>query len=165
MSNYKTRYEERRAAGLCGRCGKAAPVDGETACAACKEYAARHRSNLTDEQRQKRTQTNREWQKRNADKLAKRDKRYRDKLKQDILDHYGVVCACCGESNPLFLTLDHINGGGNKHRLTLFGRPQAGNAFYRKIRGMGYPDGFQTLCWNCNMAKAHYGYCPHQRTK
>jgi hypothetical protein len=23
-------------------------------------------------------------------------------------------------------------------------------------------DRYQLLCWNCNLAKAHYGRCPHR---
>jgi hypothetical protein len=27
----------------------------------------------------------------------------------------------------------------------------------------GYPDTFQLLCHNCNLARGFYGTCPHQR--
>lgn len=30
------------------------------------------------------------------------------------------------------------------------------------LKTNGYPDGFQTLCHNCNMAKGFYGICPHK---
>lgn len=30
------------------------------------------------------------------------------------------------------------------------------------LRRNNYPNGFQVLCHNCNMAKGFYGKCPHQ---
>ena len=32
--------------------------------------------------------------------------------KEKVFDHYGWVCACCGEAEPLFLTIDHVNNDG-----------------------------------------------------
>jgi hypothetical protein len=29
------------------------------------------------------------------------------------------------------------------------------------IKKNNYPERLQILCFNCNMAKAHNGYCPH----
>ena len=36
--------------------------------------------------------------------------------KAEAIEHYGKVCACCGESTYEFLCIDHINGGGNRQR-------------------------------------------------
>lgn len=33
-----------------------------------------------------------------------------------MLTHYGTKCQCCGEKQVEFLTIDHINNDGNKHR-------------------------------------------------
>lgn len=68
-------------------------------------------------------------------------------------------CACCGESEPAFLVLDHVNGGGNAER-RIYGRN-----FYRSLRLRDYPSGFQVLCWNCNAAKQYQGMCPHERAR
>src|SRR5258706_14541763 len=35
------------------------------------------------------------------------------------LDAYGGKCECCGETRREFLTIDHIHGGGQRHRKTL----------------------------------------------
>jgi len=73
-------------------------------------------------------------------------------------NHYGGKCVCCGEDNYKFLVIDHINGGGRKHR------KQIGSGGYALIHWLdknNYPEGFQVLCHNCNAAKAHYGSCPH----
>lgn len=81
-----------------------------------------------------------------------------------VLDHYGRECACCGESIDLFLTIDHINNDGAEHRKRdLYGI--GGNVLYRWLVRKSFPPGFQTLCYNCNMARAHHGICPHERKR
>lgn len=90
--------------------------------------------------------------------------RQRTKLKNQVFTHYGGKCVCCGESNWMFLTIDHVNGSGAAHRLELTGRPRQGGStqMYRWLVKNNYPDGFQLLCWNCNVTKHIYGMCPHQ---
>ncbi len=82
------------------------------------------------------------------------------KLKVSVFEAYGgVKCNCCGEANIKFLTMDHINNDGNVHRQS---NPEAGPGLYRWIAKNNYPEGFQVLCWNCNLGKAHNnGVCPH----
>jgi hypothetical protein len=70
-------------------------------------------------------------------------------------------CNCCGERRIEFLTLDHIHGGGTKHRQET---RKSGVSYYSMLKKQGYPPGFQTLCDNCNRAKGHYGHCPHTCT-
>jgi hypothetical protein len=73
---------------------------------------------------------------------------------------------CCGETEPLFLTLDHINGGGNKHRREIKESGKGSGSFYEWLKRNGYPPGFQVLCQNCNVGKwRNGGVCPHQRCK
>jgi|SRR5882672_9924891 len=83
--------------------------------------------------------------------------KYRKKLRTDALEAYGNECACCKETHKEFLTIDHINGGGRKHRKSL-GSP---TEFLRHLRNNNYPKEFRCLCWNCNCAIGLYGYCPH----
>jgi hypothetical protein len=47
--------------------------------------------------------------------------------------------------------MDHINGGGTKHRKSI------STDIYQWIKNNNYPDGFQVLCHNHNMEKAFYG--------
>jgi hypothetical protein len=82
------------------------------------------------------------------------------KYRRLVINHYGGSCACCGESNMEFLAVDHINGGGNKHRTEL-GRSVARH-FYRWLKKHGFPDGYRVLCHNCNQSIGLYGYCPHK---
>lgn len=69
-------------------------------------------------------------------------------------------CACCGEGEIKFLSVDHINGGGSKQKKELGG---AGGKTYRWMVKNNFPPGFQILCHNCNQAKGAYGMCPHKQ--
>jgi len=79
--------------------------------------------------------------------------------KAEAIEHYGKVCACCGESTYEFLCIDHINGGGNRHRKQL----GCSRNFFHWLKRNGFPEGFRTLCHNCNQSLGYNGYCPHQR--
>jgi hypothetical protein len=91
------------------------------------------------------------------------EKDYRRHRKQEIINHYGGQCDCCGEKHIEFLCIDHIYGGGNKHRREL--KISSGEKFYRWIVKNNYPDGFRVLCLHCNFSLGAYGYCPHQEEK
>ena len=86
--------------------------------------------------------------------------RYLAKGRDIVRAHYGKVCACCGESNEKFLTIDHMDGNGAAHRRQLkhWG---SGVQFYRWLVKQGLPDGYRTLCFNCNAAVGVKGACPH----
>ena len=74
----------------------------------------------------------------------------------------GAVCACCGETEPAFLTIDHINGGGNKHRKSI-AEGTGTSKMWIWLRNNGYPPGFQILCANCNFGRwRNGGVCPHK---
>lgn len=75
-----------------------------------------------------------------------------------VLSAYGGKCRCCGTTQNEFLEIDHIDGGGTKHR-TLNGKSH----FYGWIIRNGYPDILQLLCANCNRGKWKFGVCPHHR--
>jgi len=85
--------------------------------------------------------------------------RYRA-LRAEVLKAYGGQCACCGESTPQFLELDHVNTNGASHRREI-GR--GSDATYRWAKSRGFPkDLFQLMCANCNQGRARNGgVCPH----
>lgn len=94
-------------------------------------------------------------------RIASRRENYQ-RIREALLVHYGGSpprCACCHESEKLFLTLDHINGGGNKQVRELGGPI----TFYRWLIAQGFPEGYQILCFNCNNGRRfNGGICPHQ---
>lgn len=74
----------------------------------------------------------------------------------EVLSHYGLNCICCGEGNTRFLTLDHVNNDGYLHRKGM----RVNICRWAKVNN--YPDTLQTMCFNCNLGKAHNGgVCPH----
>ena len=100
------------------------------------------------------------WKSKNKQRWDAYAKKYRLDLKLKAIKQYGGKCLCCGETELAFMTIDHINGGGNKHRKTM-----RAMSFYRWLEKNNYPTGYQTLCWNCNAAKGLFGTCPHQLKK
>ena len=78
-----------------------------------------------------------------------------------VIDHYSNgknSCACCNEKIYEFLTIDHLNGGGTKHRKTI----ARYNICIWLIQN-NFPEGFQILCYNCNAAKQFNHGCPHKQ--
>ncbi|KKN12670.1 hypothetical protein LCGC14_1014200 [marine sediment metagenome] len=93
--------------------------------------------------------------------FARRNIEYRKRIKLECLTAYSCdppKCCCCGESAIEFLSIDHIIGGGNKHRQEL-----KRQNIYSYLKVNNYPLGYRVLCMNCNFAIGHYGYCPHQK--
>lgn len=88
---------------------------------------------------------------------AKRvQKEYRDRIKAEVISVYGGFCACCGEDEIAFLSLDHIEP------LFRSQRTRGGSAWYQELLKAGYPPGLQVLCYNCNLAKGTGDECPHR---
>jgi hypothetical protein len=102
------------------------------------------------------------WQAANPEKVRLSRKNTNWKIKLATLAHYGGKCVCCPESNPKFLSIDHINDDGYKTRAQN-GRSGVAS-FYYWIKKNGYPTDLQVLCFNCNMAKAFWKICPHKES-
>lgn len=101
-------------------------------------------------------------------KVAARCKRYRQNLKAEVMGYYSggsAACACCDDKHLEFLTIDHIDGSGAKHRREQGSRTWGGGRILRWLRDAGYPSGYQVLCFNCNIATSFFGVCPHQRER
>ena len=95
--------------------------------------------------------------------------RKRTRVKKEIFEHYGGTppkCACCGETITGFLTLDHINGGGTKHKPNVMKIKGGGNdslKYYNWIIDNKFPAIYQILCMNCNWGRRLDGICPHKK--
>lgn len=137
--------------GLCTYCGKKPPRLNRKICQDCY-----------DKHGPKWIIKNREY---NLHNLSSKKHR-----KQRIIDHYGGKCLCCGEMGLIFLTIDHISENGAEHRRQIApnhkGKGPGGDLFYRWLEKNNFPDGYQTLCYNCNIGKhRNNGVCPHQQIK
>jgi hypothetical protein len=92
-----------------------------------------------------------------AETNRKNDARYRTEL----IVKLGAICVCCGETEPKFLTFDHIGGNGGYLRRTGIHKK-----IHLKVRtNPEILKEIQLLCWNCNGAKGAYGVCPHEIIK
>ena len=70
-----------------------------------------------------------------------------------MLSHYSngtLKCTFCGYSNIVALSLDHVEGGGTKHK-----KEVCKGGFYEWIIRSNFPPGFQVLCMNCQFLKRH----------
>jgi len=95
-------------------------------------------------------------------KNAERERLRYVALRAEVIAAYGGICSCCGESESVFLELDHSKDNGAAHRKKI-GR--GSKACYAWLKKRWFPnDDFQLLCANCNQGrKRNGGICPHQR--
>jgi hypothetical protein len=135
QAQYRT---ERRSAGLCPGCGKRPPDEDRNYCSSCRTIKTR----------------NVDLGRKDADRRALWTKR---KLAA-YAAYGGAACACCGETEECFLSLDHVNDNGGQHRKEI----GAAN-LYVWLERHHYPPGFRVLCMNCNMGRQRNGgVCPHE---
>lgn len=95
--------------------------------------------------------------------MQKANAKHRSGLREKVLAAYGNCCACCGETENEFLTVEHVGSWGAKHRRE-DGWKARGGSLYRQIAEAGFPkDKFGVLCMQCNFATRRGKICPHQR--
>lgn len=155
---------------------KSAEKDGHSY--RCKECDSKWWQVNKDKYKEKRSKYKRKWRTKNIkiiqvkehdyylrkkERFTLYQKEYTKKLKLMAIQYYSggtMRCTCCPKEtiNPIeFLSIDHIGGGGNQHR------KKVGGNMYRWLKANNYPDGFQVLCFNCNLAEGFYGKCPHKK--
>lgn len=92
----------------------------------------------------------------NKERIREQHREETKTVRDKAIEGYGSRCVCCGEIERVFLTLDHVNGGGNQER------KHNSHFAYRDAIKRGFPPDYQVLCFNCNWAKHALGVCPHQ---
>jgi hypothetical protein len=94
---------------------------------------------------------------------SEKTKRSQDRCRAQVFEAYGgYKCNCCGETEQLFLSIDHVhNDGAQERKAGLYSG--SGTAFYIWLRKNKFPPGYQVLCMNCQVGKhKNGGVCPHQ---
>lgn len=99
------------------------------------------------------------YKKKNAARISKYLKEWREGLKIKVLSFYSqekLNCASCGYKDIRALCLDHIKDDGAEHRRRLGNgkrRETGSSTIYLDLIKRGFPKGFQVLCHNCNFIK------------
>ena len=125
-------------------------------------YRKTYRRNYYRVNKKKMLETSKKWRQDHKERFALLVKKRTQVLRLKIIDHYTngqrkCMCPGCDVDIHEFLTIDHINGGGTKHRRIIGG----GIANYYWIIKHNFPEDLQILCMNCNFTKGKYGICPH----
>jgi hypothetical protein len=167
-------YHQKKSQGRCANCGRICDRPGKAKCSDC---ASRVAIKLT-KNRQSAIQRGICHVCEDADALpgiqmchACKTKhnlivmRHNKKLKREVMDAYGGICACCGETNLGFLTIDHLDDSSEKAKWSN-GKRICGSPFYSRLKLNDFPSGYQVLCFNCNCGRAkNHGVCPHKSHK
>jgi len=129
----------------------------------CKSCSNKHRQHYRETHLDREKQVTHERYLRSRDEILIRERDRNQQRKALLVAHYSNNanrCVCCGESDMRFLTIDHINGNGSKHRKS--SKCGTGSVFYRWLIKEGMPEGYQALCYNCNLARTWHGKCSHE---
>lgn len=138
----------------CGVCRERKPLDQFNADSRNKSTGLRSECKACSTQ-----QTLNARAKRNPEDLSAVRKARHVRLKAQCFAAYGGMCACCGESQIMFLTIDHVNDDGHVERKE-YGYSTTNQ--YKRILDAGCPASYQVLCFNCNLGRAcNGGVCPH----
>lgn len=76
-------------------------------------------------------------------------RRYLELKRREALQGYGGKCYACGETDPVVLDFDHVNGDGSIHRILI----GTGTRLFRWLKAENYPASIQVLCANCHRRK------------
>lgn len=82
-------------------------------------------------------------------------KRVEERVRRNVFYHYSggsMSCADCSNGDVDVLTIDHVHGGGRKHRECV-SRGKGGVAFYRWLIRENYPEGYAVRCMNCQFKR------------
>jgi len=88
----------------------------------------------------------------NKDNIIKKSREFIQKFKLKAMQHYSQKeipeCKFCGQKDIRYLNIDHTMGNGKEHRKEINRK----NIYLWLVKN-NFPEGFQVLCWACNMQK------------
>jgi len=102
---------------------------------------------------EKKKENDRRYKEKHKEALRLKQKQKRREYKKIVFDHYGNKCFHCGFSDIRALQIDHVNNNGAEERKQNGGQWFSGWHFYKYLIDNKLPEGYQTLCANCNMIK------------
>lgn len=102
------------------------------------------------------------WEESNKVRMSEYRKKYHKtysiEIKQEVFSHYcsgDIRCVQCGFQDIRALTIDHVLNDGAEERRKFSGsrRNFGGSKLYAHLKKHNYPEGYQVLCFNCNVIK------------
>lgn len=128
-------------------------------CASNKAYRLKNKRKIKE--RQKLWYTKMASTAEGRQKLQKYGKDKRQRTRRRFIEKYGGKCACCGETNEGFLSLDHVNSDGHIERKR--NTRSYNQALLSILENLPPDPRYQILCYNCNMGRQFHGdgVCPH----
>lgn len=112
--------------------------------------------------REKALEASAKWRRAHQELLNANERVRRKRLRDELVQAYGSICECCGETEPRFLTLEHKKKDGMEHRKSVGGN----YPIYVNLKRRGWPkDDYTLLCWNCNCSERYGKPCPHKVKK
>lgn len=156
LTNSMRLYRRRKAAGLCGQCGRRPPVEGMTTCGECLQKEQEKRAERRSKGLCPVCGDIPDHPKKMCAECLRKIRTAKLRLKDEVIAAYGGYrCNCCGTEHKVFLCIDHVNNDGAEQRRAGIDGVQ----LHRWLKKNGFPEGYQVLCFNCNFAR-QFGPCP-----
>jgi hypothetical protein len=116
-----------------------------------RQYREAHREERNATIREKRKSG--EWRPTRPGRKPIYSSRSRAKVRQQIIAALGGKCQRCGFDDWRALQVDHVNGGGSRHRSTYVSMSR----YYKDILASAQAQSgeYQLLCANCNQVKRY----------
>lgn len=127
-----------------------------------REYRHNHYIQNIEKEREYNRIYKRGYYKKRSEHLRNYMRDYNKKIRLEVLSYYSNgknECECCGEKEIGFLTIDHPNNDGSKHRKTV------NSTIYQWLKKNNFPPGFRVQCYNCNIGRDRQPdkICPHKK--
>ena len=129
-----------------------------------KEYYPKNREKLLEGMRKRLSELSPVEKEKDLIRRRERNKKHHTNRKNSLFDLMDNKCKCCGEDDPIYLQIDHVNNDGHLERKN---RSRRGPKLTLK-KYLEAPEKFQLLCANCNWAKQQNGgklYKPKKKRK